>query len=411
MKRLIYILSLFVLFTSCGSKKTETTKEEEHHEEEPTTVVSLTDLQMKTAGVQLGTIELKNLKTSIKANGMLKVPNQNKALVTSVNSGVIKTLLIQPGDFVRKGQTLATIVNPDVARLQQDLQTTNAQISLAELELRRQQELVKGNAAPLKNVQRVQTELATLRATRNALQKQLSAMGISVASVNKGNIVTIMAIAAPISGTISIVSAQIGSNIDPSTPIAEIVNNSLLHLDLFVFEKDLPKLHANQVIHFTLTNNPGKEYDAQIFSIGTAFVNETKTIPVHAVVKGDKTGLIEGMNITAVISIGTSVVPAVPTEAIVTNEGQDYIFILTTKPADESHTDAEKHEEGEEHKEEEHKDEPATYFERVQVVRGTTDVGYTEITPVKNLPPGTKIVTKGAFFVLAKLSNTGGHGH
>lgn len=405
MKRFVFIISILTLIASCGDKKTETTKEEEHHEEVQTNFVSLTDLQMKTAGIELGSIELKNLKTSIKANGMLTVPNQNKALVTSVNSGVIKTLLIQPGNFVNKGQTIATIVNPDVARLQQELQTTNAQISLAEIELKRQQELVQGDAAPLKNVQRVQTELTTLRATRNALQKQLNTMGISVASVSKGNIITTMAITAPISGTVSNVSAQIGSNVDASTPIAEIVNNSQLHLDLFVYEKDLPKLHANQTIHFTLTNNPGKEYDAQVYSIGTAFASESKTIPVHAVVKGDKTGLIEGMNITAVISIGETVVPAVPNDAIITYQGQDYIFIMTDKKPPEHKEDKEA---AKDNKEPE-KEEAGIYFERVQVVKGASDIGYTEVTLVKNPPPNSKIITKGAFFANAKMTNTGEH--
>ena len=396
MKRLFSILTIMALITSCGSKKTEAVKEEEHKEEAPSNEVSITDLQMKTAGIELGTIELKNLKTSIKANGMLSVPNQNKAFITSVNSGVIRTLLIQPGSFVRKGQAVASIVNPDIARLQQELQTVNAQISLSDIEYKRQKELVEGNAAPLKNVQRVQTELATLRVTRNSLQKQLSAMGISTASVSRGNIITTITITAPISGTVSNVSAQIGSNVDPSTPIAEIVNNSQLHLDLFVFEKDLPKLHANQVIHFTLTNNPGKEYDAQIFSIGTAFVNESKTIPIHAVVKGDKTGLIEGMNITAVISIGETVLPAVPTEAIVSFQGQDYIFVSKNNTAPTSKdTDSSKTMNAE------------LKFERVQVVKGTSDVGFTEVTLMKDLPPGTRIVTKGAFFVLAKMTNTG----
>lgn len=396
MKRLFSILTLMALITSCGSKKTEVVKEEEHKEEAPSNEVSITDLQMKTAGIELGTIELKNLKTSIKANGMLSVPNQNKAFITSVNSGVIRTLLIQPGSFVRKGQAVATIVNPDVARLQQELQTVNAQISLADIEYKRQKELVEGNAAPLKNVQRVQTELATLRVTRNSLQKQLSAMGISTASVSRGNIITTITITAPISGTVSNVSAQIGSNVDPSTPIAEIVNNSQLHLDLFVFEKDLPKLRANQTIHFTLTNNPGKEYDAQVYSIGTAFVSESKTIPIHAVVKGDKTGLIEGMNITAVISIGETVLPAVPTEAIVSFQGQDYIFVLKSNTAPTSKdTDSSKTKNTE------------LRFERVQVVKGTSDVGFTEVTLMKNLPPKTQIVTKGAFFVLAKMTNTG----
>jgi membrane fusion protein, heavy metal efflux system len=403
MKKIVLALSIFSLIVSCSSKKTEEGKKEEQQEETTGNIVTLTDLQMKTAGIELGTIELKNLKTSIKANGMLTVPNQNKALVTSINSGIIKTLLIQPGSFVRKGQVLATIVNPNIARLQQELQTVNAQINLAEIELNRQKELVEGNAAPLKNVQRVQTELATLRATHNSLQKQLSAMGISIASVNKGNIITTITVSAPISGTVSNVTAQIGSNVDFSTPIAEIVNNSQLHLDLFVFEKDLPRLHANQTIHFTLTNNPGKEYDAQIYSIGTAFVNETKTIPIHAVVKGDKTGLIEGMNITAVISIGTNVATAVPVDAIVTYQGQDYIFALTNKEPEHIEEQKTKNDE----KKEVNSITKSYSFERVQVIKGTSDVGYTEITLTKNLSLKTQIVTKGTFFVLAKMTNAG----
>ena len=385
MRKYFFTLSIIALLTSCDSTKTETVKEEAHTEEAPSNFVSLTELQIKTAGIELGSIEQKNLKNSIKANGILSVPNQNKAFVTSVNSGVIRTLLVQPGDFVRKGQVVATIVNPDVAGLQQQLQTINAQISLNEIEYNRQKELVAGNAAPLKNVQRVQTELLTLKATRNSLQKQLSTMGISASSVSKGNIITTLAITAPISGTISNISAQIGSNTNPSTPVAEIVNNSQLHLDLYVFEKDQPLIKNKQTIHFTLTNNPGKEYDAQIFSIGTAFANESKTIPIHAVVKGDKAGLIEGMNITAVISIGEALVSAVPTDAIVSFQGQDYIFVQTKRPKTN--------------------DSAEIYFERLPVVKGLSDVGYTEITTLKEIPPETPVVTKGAFFLLAKMTN------
>lgn len=403
MKLPIIFLSSLLIFSSCGSTKTEP-EEEEHQEENAGNVVSLTEAQIKTAGITLGPIEMKNLNTSIKANGNLSVPNQNKALVTSVSNGVIKSLLVQPGTYVKKGQTIATIINTDAVQIQQQLQSTNAQIKLATLEYNRQKELVAGNAAPLKNVQRVESELATLKSTRNSLQRQLSAIGISSASVSRGNIVTTIPVRAPISGTISEVTAQIGSNVDASTPIAQIVNNSQLHLDLFVYEKDLPRLSPNQVIHFTLTNNAGREYDAVIYSIGTAFANETKTIPVHAVVKGDKTGLIEGMNITAVISIGSSVVPAVPTTALVNSDGQDYIFVVTSK-APEEHKEEEGHKEAEEHKEKG----TEVYFERIAVVKGVSDIGYTEITPVTELPKDAKIATKGAFFIMAKMTNTGGH--
>ncbi|RYZ29905.1 MAG: HlyD family efflux transporter periplasmic adaptor subunit, partial [Sphingobacteriales bacterium] len=177
----------------------------------------------------------------------------------------------------------------------------------------------------------------------------------------------------------------------------------------FVYEKDLPSIKEGQVIHFTLTNSPGKEYDARIFSIGTAFTDDSKSVPVHAEVQGEKSGLIEGMNVTAIISIGTRTALAIPTEAIVTNAGKDYIFIQTDKKAP-----AHEHEEEAEHKVEDHQDEreaATVNFERVQIVSGATDLGFTEIQPVTELPHDAKIIVKGAFFVLAKMTNTGGHEH
>jgi hypothetical protein len=137
-----------------------------------------------------------------------------------------------------------------------------------------------------------------------------------------------------------------------------------------------------------------------VYSIGTAFASDSKTIPVHAVVKGDKTGLIEGMNITAVISIGETTVPAVPDDAIITHQGQDYIFVMTEQKPPEQNT--------KENKEPE-KEEGGVFFERVQVVKGASDIGYTEVTLIKNLPAASKIITKGAFFANAKMTNTGEH--
>jgi hypothetical protein len=50
-------------------------------------------------------------------------------------------------------------------------------------------------------------------------------------------------------------------------------------------------------------------------------------------------------------------------------------------------------------------------FEKIEVSKGVSELGYTAITPVKEIPEGTKIVTKGTFFVNASLSNSGEHEH
>lgn len=427
MKKLLVVIAVIatsVWLSSCGNtSSTELTeKEEAGHEEEhenPNTA-TLTDDQIKSIGIEFGSIEEKQLASSLKANGVLRVPNQNKASVNSVYNGVIKSLLVQPGNTVKKGQTIATIANPEFIQVQDEYLSINSKIVLAEQEYNRQKDLNAGNAGVLKNLQAAETELRNLRTRKASLQQQIQLMGINPASLSAGKLISVLSIRSSISGVVSNVMAKLGSYVDVSTPVAEIVDNSQLHLDLFVYEKDLPSIKNNQLIHFTLTNNPGKEYDAEIYSLGSSFEGESKAVTVHARVQGNKTGLIDGMNITAIISMEKANVPAVPSEAIVTIQGQDFIFIVTDKHAEEEH-----HEEGKDsanhatkdphdHKEaEKHEEEKGITFEKIPVVKGTTEVGYTQITLLKEIPKDAKIVVKGAFFVLAKMTNSGEgeHGH
>ena len=398
-KYITLIFAVSVLLTGC-KKESEVTETKEAtavvkpDEHEDPNVAHFTEEQIKTVGIQMGSIESKELSNTIKVSGMLTVPNQNKAFVTPSYSGIVRSLYVQPGSYVSRGKVIATISNPDLIVMQQQLQQVNGQIRMAELEVTRAQQLYKGNAAPLKKFQQAQTDLATLRSQRSGLQKQLGSIGAAQGYSSS------LAVRAPISGTVSKVIAQIGSNVDMASPIAEIVSNSALHLDIYVYEKDLGKVQPGQTIHFTLTNSPGKEYDAKITSIGTAFEGESKTVPVHAQVVGDRSGLIDGMNVTAVISLDKQTTASVPTEAIVNDKGQDFIFIMQNK--DDKEGDNKKTVE-----------EKEISFEKIPVAKGVTDLGYTQITPLKPMPPNAKIVTKNAFFILAKLNNKGeeGHGH
>jgi membrane fusion protein, heavy metal efflux system len=411
---LTVVLGVSAVISSCGNKdkaaaeKTEKGEAEsghDEHEEENPNVAELTEEQIKSIGIELGTIEEKQLTASLKTNGVLKVPNQNKASVNSLYSGVIKSLLVQPGNYVKKGQTVATVSNPEFIQVQSDLLNVNSKMVLAELEVKRQKELNAGNAGALKNLQAAESELRSLRNLKSTLTQQIQLMGINPARLSNGRLISVLAIASPISGVVSNVNVKMGGYVDVTTAVAEIVDNSRLHLDLFVYEKDLSKLKNNQTIHFTITNNPGKEYDAKIFSLGSSFEGESKAVSVHAVVEGDKTGLIDGMNVTAVVSLEKATVPAVPNDAIVTVEGKDYIFVLMDdKEEHKEHKDSVKHERKDEH-------EHGVKFERVAVAKGGTDIGYTEITLLKEIPAGAKIVTKGAFFVSAKMTNTEGHEH
>lgn len=429
MKKTIFILiglSFFLL--SCGDSATpkekpkekpkEESKEENHDEHENPGTTTLTDEQMKSIKIELGNIEKKQLTASLKANGILKVPNQNKASITALMGGVVKSILVSPGNNVTKGQVIATIANTSFITMQEEYLSVSSKTELSELDALRQKELQAGNAGTLKTFQAALAELKILKARKMGLKKQLELVGINVNSLTSENIQSTINITSPISGIVSSVLINIGAFVDANNPIAEIVDNSQLHLDLYVYEKDLLKMKVGQTIHFTLTNNAGKEYDADVYAISNTFEESTKAIAVHALVKGDKQGLIDGMSISALISLERASVSAVPTNAIINHDGQDYIFIVSDPHKEDEHDDkevADEHDKsGHKHSE---KEQPAnaetgTTFERIPVRKGTTDIGYSEITLLKDIPANSKVVVNGAFFVLAKMNNKGeGHSH
>ena len=430
----IFIVCIAVtVFYGCGSNESEpkgqpegkeAPKSEEGHEEGPVTVAALSAEQIKAVGIVFGGIEEKELTATIKANGLLSVPNNNKANATALYGGVVKTLNVQLGDHVRKGQVIATITNPQFVQLQEEYVSLASKITLAEQEMARQQELNEGNAGARKNLQAATADFNSLRARKASLQQQIQLMGINPNSVNLSNMRTSLAVTSPINGTVSNVFAKIGSYVDVSSPVIEIVDNSLLHLDLQVFEKDLPLVKVGQLINFQLTNNPDKTYTAKVFTIGSSFENDSKTIAVHSTVVGSKVGLIDGMNITGMIGVNNVRTPAVPNDAIVEADGKYYIFVETDKKPEEHEEGHDDHghayDEGEAkhaHKNEQeagqHGEEQAKNinFEKIEIQKGVSALGYTAITPVTEVPAGTKIVVKGAFFINAKMSNTGGHEH
>jgi len=403
-----YLPVVMLLITGCGQKKQENDSHGHGHEAEEHeaggTRATLTPEQIKEVGITFGSIEQKQLTASIQANGFLRVPNDRKASATALFGGVIKTLNVQLGDHVRKGQVIATISNPQFVQLQEDYLTINSQLLLAEQEMRRQNELFEGNAGAKKNLQNASATLNSLKTRKASLRKQIQLMGVNPDALNNNNLKTVLTVVSPISGTVSNVLASIGSYVDVSSPVAEIVDNESLHLDLQIFEKDLLKVKEGQMVHFTLTNNPEKTYDAKVFSIGTSFENDSKTIDIHCKVTGNVDGLIDGMNVTGMIATDNVFVEAVPNDALVEADGSYYIFI---KSASEPH----EHKEGEEH---DHtaEEQNGVAFEKVEVAKGVSNLGYTAITPVKKLPQNVVVVTRGAFFINAKLSNSGGeHAH
>ncbi|MBB2148863.1 efflux RND transporter periplasmic adaptor subunit [Pedobacter gandavensis] len=416
---LIFAVLMGTSLTACNGKKEKPAEKEvtEVHEDEAehSDEIELTEQQIKAVGIEIGTIQEKNLTAVVKASGQLAVPPQNEAKVNLLSGGIIRKINVLEGQKVKKGQALAVVENQEMIKLQQDYLSAKNGFSFVDAEYKRQQQLKAADAGTGRSFQLAEANYHTELSKIKALERQLQQQGISPKNVSAGNITAQTTITAPISGTIGTIQVTTGAFVQPGTSLMDIVDNSKIHADLLVYEKDLFKVQIGQKVSFRLTNQDNQQIEGHLIGINKSFEDDTKGVIVHAVITKPLPNLIPGMYVTGLISVGTEKSPAVPIDAVVKAEGKEYIFIVEeeaktdehekvapTKKTAQPEKDSPKAEEQHEH---------GTHFKKIEVVTGVSELGYISISPLEKLPKNTRLVVKGAFYLQSKSTAPTAHSH
>jgi membrane fusion protein, heavy metal efflux system len=391
---IITILSLLV-FSSCGHKHTEgdghnhgaeesTHSEDDEHdhggEEQHEEGLHLSKAQAKTIGLEFGTLSSIKVNDFVKATGSLGLPPNAHSSVSAKTNGIIKgTKKFVEGDYIKKGAVIAYLENADLIITQQDYLEAKAQLNLKRLEVERQKTLVESNAGVTKNLQNAQAEVAVLDAKTQGLAKQLSFLGISTSNLSPSTIKQQIAIVAPMSGYISKINFHNGMYAQSSISLMDIISSEHLHLELDVFEKDIANIKKGQKISYTVPALGQSVYYGTVEVIGKEFNTNSKTIRVHGHLEGTKPTFLKDLFINAKIYLNNEESSALLEEAIIKDGANSFIYVANEKPNDKE-----------------------IKFEKIAVVTGATDNGFTAVKLIDTIPDGMQIVTKGAYYVYAQ---------
>lgn len=386
-KTLPYILFVGIIVLISCSNNTKSSHEESNSDEQEQNAndLTLTQEQLKAVDIQLGQVINRDMNCIVRVNGRTALDPQYQASVTSLVGGVIRQITVIEGNKVSRGQTVAYIENTDIVAMQRDYLTCRSAMIAAEQEHQRQIELSKAGAGVQKNLQQATAACHSATAQLLGVERQLSQLGINPASVRTGNIITRIPVKAPISGYVDKIKVATGGYVDMQTPIMDIVDNSRLHCDLSVFEKDIADLRTGQEVDLILTNRPETRIGGEIYEINASFEGNTKSVIAHVRIKDKPSGLklIPDMYLTGHIHTGRHNSTVLPSDAITDAEGKKYIFLLTRK--------------------EKKGNDEIYHFSRQEVKTGASDLGYTQITPLKALPKNATVVTRNAFYLSSIL--------
>ncbi|MBS3992973.1 MAG: efflux RND transporter periplasmic adaptor subunit [Bacteroidetes bacterium] len=394
MKNILKISTLLILlFTiiSCGNSDSKHTEGDDHkneqtkdatNEEETPNKVALKLNQLEIMGIELGNLSQLNLGASLKVNGQLELPPQNMASVSALIGGRVQSVSVVEGDFVKKGQVIATLNNPEFISMQRAYLAAKSNLTYLEKDYIRKKELEKDGITSARAFQESEAAYLNAKADLNATKATLNLIGIKVSTIDKGEIIASIPVIAPIKGYIQKIEINIGKSVTPEQEMFEIVDNEYLYLGLKVFEKDVDNAKVGRKIAFTLATEPDKIYEAEIFALGKAFDMDTRAVKVHAKIIGTQEGLLSGMFVEARITTSSKQVNALPDEAFVSEKGLDYVFVQKEK------TDK------------------TIEFEKIQVNRGISDLGFSEVLFIEEIPENTIIVLKGAYYLNSEMQKS-----
>jgi RND family efflux transporter MFP subunit len=343
MKKIIYPLSLILLFITCSQQSTESSDKSLLEDNDLAELITkrtyytkqINDLSLELENINsaidaLGGTEKRQLITAFKSKKQpfehqlevqANIKTRQNVLIYPEFAGRLIKLKVEEGQKVKKGTLLAIIED---AGLKDQLDQIKLQLDLTKTTFERTKRLWD---------QKIGSEMMYLEAqTRyKAAKKQVSQIRQQLAKTK---------IYAPFSGVIDEIPARLGSNLIPGvTPVLRIVNLNSMFAESDVPENYLPNINKGSKATVTIPalNLVQK---TQVHQTGNFISATNRTFRVEARLENPE-GIIKP-NLNARLSIIDYYNPEaimIPLRVIRENaNGQPYVFILSNPEKDNGYT-------------------------------------------------------------------------
>ena len=297
--------------------------------------------------VQVQEVAVDTISTENKVSGRVVTDGQESVFVTA--NAQCLAVYVEVGDSVTAGQTLcaldlaSTLSSYNAASIsytsavqsyQDQAAIFDKQIALAEKNVSDLKALIEIGAASQMEIDQAELSLQSAQAQRTSTLAQLEAGMQSYKSNveqldavlehvdSRGNVI------APVSGTVISLSASEGGFISASAPVAVIDGVDRMEVVVSVSEALVPKLARGDEADVSISSL-GANVVGTIKSIDLAANMQTKLYNVTNSIQEDVAGLLAGMFADVSFRTDTSAdTIVIPTEAILTSNGQQYVFVV-----------------------------------------------------------------------------------
>lgn len=376
MKNFIYTIVAITIFIFSACNNSKTTENAINENIKNPNLITVSEAQFKSAGMELKIMEQQTFAEIIKTNGFIDVPPTDRAMVSAIMGGYVKISHLLIGTKVKRGQLLLTIENPDFIEIQQNYLELNETLAYLKNEFERQKTLFNEKITSEKNYLKAESDYKSSLAQFNGLGQKLRLMNININNVKAGKFTSTIPVYAPINGSVTQVYASVGKFMNESDVLVEIIDDLHKHIELVIFEKDVMNVKEGQKIRFKLPENSTNWYDAEVHLIGKSIDEKNRTVKVHGHLENEKQDFLVGMFVEAEIVTNEVQRMALPISAII-EEDNSYAILLLTEQKDGNYQ-----------------------FEKRTVEIGLKNENFVEVIDSENSLKDKQILVKGVFIPL-----------
>lgn len=381
MKRNILIAVAVVLLATAAiwafwPNDSEDHSEDEHSEaaDAPEGIVPISDQQIEASSIGIETVEAGSATELVFPATVAAAPNAS-ARIDARASGVVRSVNKTLGDYVRKGETIASIESADAAALASQVAAARARVGELSALYDRERRLFEANVTARQDLEAAQANLQVARAELSRAQAAAAAAGV-------GGNGRSLAVTSPISGQVTSAQIVLGAYVSAGDELFQVVNASGLQVQVALPANDAARISPGD--EATLELGQGREIGGRVRSVTPALDPENRSATAVISLARGASDLRPGAFLQARISPSGEADAAtisVPEDAVQMVEGREVVFVRM-----------------------------ASGFQAVPVVTGARSGGRIQIR--SGLREGQRIATRNAFLLKAELGKEEAeHGH
>jgi cobalt-zinc-cadmium efflux system membrane fusion protein len=246
--------------------------------------------------------------------------------VYPVVGGNVEKVYVELGDYVKKGQIMATIRSTEAAGYEKDLQDARSQVLVAKNALKVAQEMFEGKLVTEKEVLQAKSDLSVAQSQLNRMQQTYKIYNLKPGSIYQ--------VVAPISGYViqKNINQDMQLRSDRTDNIFDVADTNDVWAIANVNESDINQVGLGMDASVSTLSNPDKKFSGKVDKIFKVIDPETNAMNIRVVLNNSASLLVPESKATINVSYKENKsMLAIPASALIFDNNKNYVMVYKSK--------------------------------------------------------------------------------